>query len=376
MSSGPINTPPPIPVAPLSTMQLDKVLKVAVRGGASDIILKTGSIPKFRFNGELIPLRDGEIITPEIMRTWIKQAMPPHLTVKFETTGDADFGFQLPGGNRFRVNAYRQRQSLGMVMRVISTHIRTLEELQLPQILSDLTDEKRGLVLVTGATGSGKSTTLAAMIQKINLDRACHIVTVEDPIEFNFVDSRSTIQQREVGVDTVSFQSALRAAMRQNPDVILVGELRDKDTVETALQAADTGHLVYSTLHTLDAAESLTRILSFFPAHQHQATKLLLAHTLKAVISQRLVPRLDGKGQAAAIEVLVNSGTVKQAILTGENFDAINAAIRSGGDIYGMQSFDQSLLELYHAHVISRQECLAQATGKSDMELALQGVGA
>ena len=260
-------------------------------------------------------------------------------------------------------------------MRVISNHIRTLEELQLPPILSEFSYEKRGLILVTGATGSGKSTTLASMIQKINLERSAHIITVEDPIEFNFIDSVSTIQQREVGVDTVSFQSALRAAMRQNPDVILVGELRDKDTMETALQAADTGHLVFATLHTLDAVESLTRILSFFPAHQHQSIKILLAHTLRAVVSQRLVPRLDGKGQAAAVEIMINSGTVKDCIQSGSTFETIYAAIRNGGEIYGMQTFDQSLLDLYNARVISREECLAQSSVKSDMELALQGVG-
>jgi len=355
-------------------MQLEQVLKVAVRGGASDVILKTGSIPKFRFNGELVPLSDGGIITPEIMRGWIKQIMPTHVAANFEASGDADFSFQLPGGNRFRVNAHRQRQALGMVMRVISNHIRTIEELQLPQVLSEIGMGKRGLILVTGATGSGKSTTLAAMIQKINTARAAHIITIEDPIEFNFIDAQSTIQQREIGVDTLNFQSALRAAMRQNPDVILVGELRDRETVETALQAADTGHLVVSTLHTHDAVESLTRLLSFFPPHQHQSIKILLAQNLKAVVSQRLVHRLDGKGQAAAVEIMINTGTIKDSIMNDDTFDSIYTAIREGGDIYGMQSFDQSLLDLYHAHIISRQECLAQASGKSDMELALQGV--
>lgn len=355
-------------------MLLEQVLKVAVRGGASDIILKTGSVPKFRFNGDLVPLTDGQTITPDIMKAWLKQIMPAHLTTKFEASGDTDFGYQLPGGNRFRVNAYRQRQTLGMVMRVISNHIKTLEELQLPVVLSDITKEKRGLVLVTGATGSGKSTTLAAMISKINAEKPAHIITVEDPIEFNFQDDIATIQQREVGVDTLNFQAALRAAMRQNPDVILVGELRDKDTVETAVQAADTGHLVFSTLHTLDAVETLTRLLSFFPPHQHASLRMQLAHTLKAVVSQRLVPRIDGKGQAAAVEVMINSGTIKDCIVAGESFGQIYNAIRDGGDVYGMQTFDQSLLELYHAKVISRQEALRQATSRSDMELALQGV--
>ena len=355
---------------------LEKILRVAVRGGASDVIIKTGAVPRFRFNGDLITLSDGEVVTPEVMDGWLKELMPPNVEKKFRETGDADFGFQARFGTRFRVNAFRQRQVAAIVMRVISTHIRTLEELQLPGVLSSLTLEKRGLVLVSGATGSGKTTTLAAMIQKINMERAAHIITIEDPIEFNFVDQQATIEQREVGIDTENFQSALRAALRQNPDVILVGELRDKDTVETALMAAETGHLVLATLHTNNTVETLNRILSFFPPHQHTALRGSMSTTIKAIISQRLVPRANTRGQVAAVEVLINTATISECIAVGERFDAIYDAIRDGGDTYGMQTFDQSILELYNAGEITEEEAIAQASNKSDMKLAMRGVGA
>ncbi len=354
---------------------LEKILRVAVRGGASDIIFKTGVVPRFRFNGDLVSLSDGEIITSETMNAWINEIMPPHVAAKFKESGDADFGYQAKNGARFRVNAFRQRQHIGIVMRVISGHIRTIEELQLPDIIKSLAWEKRGLVLVTGATGSGKSTTLASIIQKINSERAAHIITIEDPIEFNFIDQKSTIEQREVGVDTNNFQSALRAALRQNPDVILVGELRDSETTETALMAADTGHLVLATLHTLDAVESIGRILSFFPPHQHKAVRSVLASTLRSVISQRLLPRANGKGQVAAVEVLINNATVADLISKGDNWAPIADAMRDGGDAYGMQTFDQALLQLYHAGEITREEAVAQSSSRSDMELALRGVG-
>ncbi len=357
-------------------MDLEKILKVAVRGGASDIILKTGSMPRFRFNGELVSLSDGTAITPQIMQAWIEKVMPAHLAKRLTASGDADFSFQSLGGNRFRVNLFRQRQSYGMVLRVISNHIRTIEELQLPPVLRSLTDERRGLILVTGATGSGKTTTLAALIQKINTDRAAHIITIEDPIEFNFKDEKSTIQQREVGIDSESFQTALRGALRQNPDVILVGELRDRETTETALMAAETGHLVMSTLHTNDAVEALSRLMSYFPPHSHTALRQMLAHTLRAVVSQRLVPKIDGRGQVAAIEVMIGNATVRDIIQKSEHFDALYGTIRGGGDTYGMQSFDQSLFELYQNGVISKETALGQATQKGDLELKMRGVGA
>jgi twitching motility protein PilT len=355
-------------------MDLEKLLKVAVRGGASDIVLKTGGLPRFRFNGELVTLSDGLPITAAIMQQWIDMMMPAHLKKRLMTSGDADFAYQSAAGYRFRVNLFRQRQTYGMVLRVISGHIRTIEELQLPAVLRSFADEKRGLILVTGATGSGKSTTLASIIQKINLERSSHIITIEDPIEFNFKDEKSTVNQREIGSDSESFGQALRAAMRQNPDVILVGELRDQETTETALMAAETGHLVFSTLHTSDAVESLSRLMSYFPPHQHASIRQKLAHTLKAVVSQRLVPRIDGRGQVAAMEIMVANATVRDAILKAEHFESLHQVIRASGDTYGMQSFDQSLLELYHQNVISKEEALKQATRKDDLQLAMRGV--
>ncbi len=357
-------------------MDLERILKVAVRGGASDILLKTGAIPRFRFNGELVTLSDGQIVSPAIMQQWIEKVLPPHLAKRLAASGDADFAFQSQGGNRFRVNLFKQRQTFGMVLRVISTHIRTLEELQLPAVLRRLCDERRGLILVTGATGSGKSTTLAAMIQKINLERAAHIITIEDPIEFNFKDERSTVNQREIGIDSDSFATALRGALRQNPDVILVGELRDRETTQTALMAAETGHLVMSTLHTIDAVESLTRLLSYFESHQHPALRQMLASSLKAVVSQRLVPRVDGRGVAAALEVMVANSNVRDYVLKAEHFGGLHQVIEESGDTYGMQTFDSSLLELYHAGLISRDEALSQASSRDDLSLKMRGVGA
>lgn len=356
-------------------MDLEKILKVAVRGGASDVILKCGVLPRFRFNGELVSLSDGIVLNEQLIGQWIEQIMPDHMREKFARSGDADFSFETTGGNRFRVNAFKQRQKPGLVLRVISNHIKTIEELQLPTILRKLTDERRGLILVTGATGSGKTTTLAAMIQKINLERAAHIITIEDPIEFSFKDEKSTINQREIGIDSESFGAALRGALRQNPDVILLGELRDKETTETALMAAETGHLVLSTLHTIDAVESLNRLLGYFPPHQHTSLRQLLAHTLKAVISQRLVQKRDGKGMAAANEIMVINANIRDIILKSEHFTGVYQAIAGGADTYGMQTFDDSLLALFESGVISREEAMSQASKRDDMSLKLRGVG-
>lgn len=355
-------------------MKLDQVLKVATHGGASDVILKVGSHPRFRHQGQLITLSDGVNITPAIMSHWCQQLMPEHLKANFEKVGDIDFSYQSDFGARFRVNLFRQQQSISIVLRVLSNHIKTLEELQLPKVIQEFTKIKRGLILVTGATGSGKTTTLAGMIQKINIDRSCHIVTIEDPIEYLFTDANSTINQREVGLDVESFAAALKAALRQTPDVILVGELRDKDTTETALMAAETGHLVLSTLHTVDAVDSLTRLMSYFPAHQHTTIKNQLGHTLQAVISQRLVKRSDNRGMAPAIEIMKVNSLIRETILKETTFSSIADAIAKGGEAYNMQTFDQSLFQLYNRGIITKDTALLHASSKENMMLMMSGI--
>ncbi|MBC7661946.1 MAG: PilT/PilU family type 4a pilus ATPase [Chitinophagaceae bacterium] len=354
-------------------MNLEKILKVAVRGGASDIILKSGGVPRFRFQGDIINLADGEAVTEALMSEWIATIIPSHLKGKLTNLQDLDFAYTSALGGRFRVNLFRQKQGYAMVLRVINNHIRTMEELQLPKILHGFADEKRGLILVTGATGSGKSTTLASIIEKINTSKPAHILTIEDPIEFIFKEKKSTINQREIGIDTESFPAALRSALRQNPDVILVGELRDKETTETALMAAETGHLVLSTLHTLDATESITRLMSYFPPHQHASLRMMLSQTLKAIVSQRLVARIDGKGMVPALEILIANEVVKETILKADNFEVLKDTIRNSRNTYGMQSFDQSLLALYNNGVISADEALLNASKRKDLELAMQG---
>lgn len=360
-------------------MQLDHILRVAIKGNISDVVLKVGCVPRFRYQNELVSVSDGAVITPEMMDGWVDQILPEHHKKKFSTFKeilDLDCAYQLQEGNRFRVNIFRQRQNLGMVLRVIQSKIRSLDELLMPEIIAKLTDEKRGLILVTGATGSGKSTTLAGMIDRINAVRSDHIVTIEDPIEYVFKDKKCTVNQREVGLDTDSFSKALRAALRQNPDVIFVGELRDRETTETALMAAETGHLVLSTLHTADAVESLTRMMSYFPPHQHTSLRMMISGCLKAVISQRLVVKKDGKGRVAAVEVMVANAFVRENILEGQNFLPLYEAIKKGGDTYGMQSFDQSLIKFYNNGIITIEEALKEASNRDDMDLQLRGIGA
>lgn len=356
-------------------MRLEQVLKVAVHGGASDVILKIGNRPKFRHNGNLLSLSDGEIISEQIMEEWKKEIIPAHLQEQISLSGEIDFGFNAAFGTRFRVNAFKQRGKLGMVLRVISNAIKSIDDLNLPPVISTTSTLKRGLVLVTGATGSGKSTTLAAIVQKINLTRAAHIITIEDPIEFYYQDAASTINQREIGEDTKSFSLALRASLRQNPDVILVGELRDAEATETALMAAETGHLVLSTLHTQDAVDSLTRLMSYFPPYQHKSIRIQLANTLQMIVAQRLVPKADGKGRVAACEILVGNSFVKEAILNGENFESIEEAIKKGQTNYGMQSFDQALVQLLSQNLITEQQALLEASSRENMSLLLSGVG-
>jgi twitching motility protein PilT len=293
---------------------------------------------------------------------------------KFKQTNEVDLAYGVPGLGRFRVNVFQQRGTLGVVFRVIPFKIQTIEQLTLPKVLEKIAAEQRGLVLVTGTTGSGKSTTLAAMIDHINATETCHIMTIEDPIEFLVRDKRSIVNQREVGVDTMSFGQALKSALRQDPDVILVGEMRDLETIETALTAAETGHLVMSTLHTLDATETINRIISAFPPYQQKQVRLQLGSVLKAVISQRLVPRADGKGRVPAIEVLLATGRVRELIEDKDRTKEISEAIAQGHVSYGMQTFDQSLMALLRAQVISYEEALRQATNPDDFALRVSGI--
>jgi twitching motility protein PilT len=328
----------------------------------------------FRVDGALVPLKDARRLPPEEVVRMAFGIMNDYQREKFKQTNEVDLAYGVPGLGRFRVNVFQQRGTLGVVFRVIPFKIQTIEQLMLPKVLEKIAAEQRGLVLVTGTTGSGKSTTLAAMIDHINATETCHIMTIEDPIEFLVRDKRSIVNQREVGVDTMSFGQALKSALRQDPDVILVGEMRDLETIETALTAAETGHLVMSTLHTLDATETINRIISAFPPYQQKQVRLQLGSVLRAVISQRLVPRADGKGRVPAIEVLLATARVRELIEDKDRTKEIPEAIAQGHVSYGMQTFDQSLMALLRAQVISYEEALRQATNPDDFALRVSGI--
>ena len=355
-------------------MELNEILQVALRGGASDIHLKAGLPPMFRVDGALVPLKDGKRLPPEEVARMAFGIMNEFQKEKFKNTNEVDLAYGVPGLGRFRVNVFQQRGTIGAVLRVIPFKVLSIKELMLPPILEKIALDERGLILVTGTTGSGKSTTLAAMIDHINGHDTNHIMTIEDPIEFLIRDKRSIINQREVGVDTLSFSQALKSALRQDPDVILVGEMRDLETIETALTAAETGHLVMSTLHTLDATETINRIISVFPPHQQKQVRLQLAAVLKAVVSQRLVPRADGKGRVAAVEVLRCTARVKELIEDKDRTKEIADAIAQGHQTYGMQTFDQSLMQLVKGGLVTYQEALRQATNPDDFALRFSGI--
>ncbi|HET6439830.1 MAG TPA: type IV pilus twitching motility protein PilT [Anaeromyxobacter sp.] len=355
-------------------MELNEILQVALRATASDIHLKAGLPPMFRVDGSLVPLKDARRLPPEEIARMSFGIMNEFQKEKFKQTNEVDLAYGVPGLGRFRVNIFQQRGTIGVVLRVIPFKIQTIEQLMLPKVLEKIAGEQRGLVLVTGTTGSGKSTTLAAMIDHINATETCHIMTIEDPIEFLIRDKRSIVNQREVGVDTMSFGQALKSALRQDPDVILVGEMRDLETIETALTAAETGHLVMSTLHTLDATETINRIISAFPPYQQKQVRLQLGSVLKGVISQRLVPRADGKGRVPAIEVLLNTARVRELIEDKDRTKEIPDAISQGHTTYGMQTFDQSLMGLLKSNLISYEESLRQATNPDDFALRVSGI--
>ncbi|HSI02990.1 MAG TPA: type IV pilus twitching motility protein PilT [Myxococcota bacterium] len=355
-------------------MELNDILAIAHKGNASDIHMKAGLPPMFRIDGALVPLKDAQRLTPEEVQRLVFSIMTNFQKERFRVQNELDMAHGVPGLGRFRVNVFQQRGSLGAVFRVIPLQIQTLAQLGLPKVIESISLEQRGLVLVTGATGSGKSTTLAAMIDHINTNRTAHLLTIEDPIEFLIRDKRSIVNQREVGVDTPSFASALRSSLRQDPDVILVGEMRDIETIEIALTAAETGHLVMSTLHTVDATESITRIVSVFPPHQQKQIRMQLASTLRAVISQRLVPRADGRGRIAAMEVLRATARVRELIEQEDHTKEIPEAIAGGHITYGMQSFDQSLMAHLQAGTITYQEALRQSSNPDDFALRVSGI--
>ncbi len=355
-------------------MELNEILASAVKSGASDIHLKAGLPPMFRIDGALIPWKDAKRLSPEDIVRMAFGVMNEYQREKFRQNYELDLAYGVPGLGRFRVNVFQQRGTIGVVLRSIPFKILTVEQLMLPRVLERIASEPRGLILVTGTTGSGKSTTLAAMLDHINQTTTCHVMTVEDPIEFLIRDKKSVVNQREVGVDTLSFGGALKSALRQDPDVILVGEMRDLETIETALTAAETGHLVLSTLHTLDATETINRIISAFPPHQQKQVRLQLGSMLRAVISQRLVPRADGHGRVAAVEILIVNSRVREMIEDKERTKEIPTAISQGHQSYGMQSFDQSLMSLLKRGLIAYEEALRQCSNPDDFALRVSGI--
>src|SRR3954468_6639551 len=357
------------------TQILDRVLTAARQLGASDVHLKAGLPPIFRIKGDLRPVRDVPALTRESIAQFAVHMMNDRQSVGFEQNLDIDLAYGTPDGVRYRVNLFQQRGSVGMVLRLIPPEVPAFDRLNLPQTVLDLVgNNPRGVILVTGATGSGKSTTLAAMIDYVNTQQALHIVTIEDPIEYTFRDKRSVLNQREIGFDTMSFARALRAALRQDPDVILVGEMRDFETAQIAMTAAETGHLVLSTLHTVDATETISRLISMFPTHQQQQARLTLASVLKGVVSQRLLPRADGKSMVPALEIMVNTERVREMIEDPMRTREIHDAISEGLHPYGMTTFDQSLASLVKQRLVTYEEAVKHSTSPSDFALLFRGV--
>ena len=351
-----------------------QAMRDLVERGGSDLHLKVGAAPLFRVNGELAPEEGVATLTAEDTEHALKQLLDDDGKLdEFEREHEVDFSFEIEGVARYRINAFQQRGVISMACRAIPHKISTIEELSLPEVISELADEERGIVLLTGTTGSGKSTTLAAMIDHMNHTSSKHIVTIEDPIEFVHSDKRSAINQREVGMDTASFKRALRRVLRQDPDVILIGEMRDEETVQAALSAAETGHLVLSTIHTVDATESINRMLDFFPPHQHQQARSMIAGTVKGVISQRLVPGAEG-GRVAVCEILRTTGRVRDMILDPTQTGKLVEVIASGG-YYGMQTFDQALYGHVKAGRVTFEDAMRVASSPHDFKLLMQAEG-
>ena len=355
-------------------MDIEGILREGVRRQASDIHLKHGSHPIYRVNGALVRWEDVPQLDRDAMSV-LTQALLSDFHCKRLADGlQVDAGYGHPEFGRFRVNVFYQRGELQAALRLIPPRVRQIRELNLPPVIERIALERRGLILVTGTTGSGKSTTLASMIDHVNRLQSRHVITVEDPIEYLHQDEVCVITQREIGVDCVTFAAGLRGALRQDPDVILVGEMRDLETIETAILAAETGHLVMSTLHTLDATETITRVISAFPEHARTQARLILANIIKGIISQRLVPRADGKGMAPAVEVMVSTGLIKECIMMPERTHEIRDAIARGYTTYGMQTFDQSLMALWRENLVTFEEALAQSTNPDDFALKARGI--
>jgi twitching motility protein PilT len=373
-SPTPPTAQPAVPAAPsASTFSFKAVLQQLVQRNASDLHLKVGRPPTLRLHGDLVPL-DHPALRPEDLKGLAEQLMTPRQVKEFTENKECDFAIGVPGIGRFRCNVYQQRGSLCYAMRAIPYQARTITELNLPPVLEEIALRPRGLVLVTGITGSGKSTALAAMVQAINEHRHANVITIEDPIEFLHRDINCHINQREVGTDTATFAQALRRVLRQDPDVIMIGEIRDLETLDTALKAADTGHLVFSTLHTTDATQTINRVLSFYPPHQQAEVRFSLASALQAVVSLRLVPRADKPGRIPACEVLINTQTVRDQIRDMDKTLNIPDLIKEGTVQYGMQSFDQSLMHYYSQGIISYESAVFYATSPSEFALRVQGV--
>ncbi|BAT72326.1 twitching motility protein PilT [Thermosulfidibacter takaii ABI70S6] len=358
-------------------MQLVELLSIAekaVKLRASDIHLRVNQRPIFRIDGELVVQEDFEVFDLNKLKNLVENILPENKKRDLEKQGSADFALSLSGIGRFRVNLFLQRGSYALAMRYVPFDVPDFEELNLPPVVKKLADqERRGLILVTGVTGSGKSTTLASMLKHIARTRAVNIITIEDPIEYLISDDKAIVSQRELGNDFFNFAHALRAALRQDPDVIMVGEMRDLETIRTALLAAETGHLVLSTLHTLDAKETINRIITAYPPHEHESVRVQLASVLRATISQRLLPKVGG-GRVPACEVMINTPAIRECILNPEKFSEIPALIEKGKEAYGTQTFDQSLHDLYKRGLITYEDALANATNRDDFELRIKGI--
>jgi len=371
----PSSGPAPVPPRGAGGFDYKSILQTMIQQGASDVHLKVGRPPTLRVDGHMVSL-DMPPLTQEDLRSLAEQIMAPKNIKEFSEQKESDFALAVPGIGRFRVNAYQQRGTIAYAMRTVPFQAKTVAELNLPEVCERIALMPRGLILVTGITGSGKSTALASMLHYINQNRHANIITIEDPIEFLHRDIKSSINQREVGTDTNSFSQALRRVLRQDPDILLVGEIRDLETLDTALKAAETGHLVFSTLHTTDATQTINRVLSFYPPHQQTEVRYMLSTALRAIISLRLVRRADKKGRVPAVEILVNTEAVRDQIRDMTKALNIPDLIKEGAVPYGMQSFDQSLMNWYHKGVISYDDALFAATNPAEFSLRAQGIAA